>query len=107
VRYESEYYTVEDTKNKKLKNIISNNKENYKYNDNFNKILISICNTLKYYRIEVLVKTNKKHFVFFINKNVKYHNTLKKINLIHYYNENSIKSLNKKIGQFQWISLKK
>jgi len=38
------------------------------------------------------MSNNQYDFIFFINKNIEYHNMIKIINLIHKYNRNSLEN---------------
>jgi len=70
-----------------------------------NIIIITIQKLILTYKIisycyaDQNMKTNKNDFIFSVNKNIKYDNTLKNKNLIYYFNQNSVKTFNKWIHQ--------
>ena len=70
------------------------------------KLLILLeYKSLKYYHNDKNIETNKNDLICFIKKIVQYNNTLKNIHFFHNYKRNPIKLLNKRIGQYQYISL--
>ena len=75
-------------------------KENKYHNNLLNKYVVAIYVIIHF----GIIKPNKYHFIYFIDKIVLCDNTFKKIKLFCYFNWISIKSLNKKINPYTCIT---
>ena len=93
--YDHEQEDTENTKNKKLEDIISKVNNYFKEKNNNNTLLILKYKTPEYIHHKVFMNTSKNNLISFINNNIQYHNTIKNMDLFHNYNRNPVKSLEK------------